>query len=75
MPSFAADIRPLFTQDDVDHMKEVDPNLDLSDYQSVKDNADAIYQVLSEGSMPPDGPWPQPQIQLFKEWMDQNYPR
>jgi hypothetical protein len=75
MPSFARDVRPLFTQEDIDHMLDVDPDLDLGDYQSVKDHADAIYQVLSSGAMPPGQPWPSSQVETFKNWMDQGFPQ
>lgn len=73
MPSFAKDIRPLFTQEDVDHMLDVDPNLDLSSYDSVKSNATAIYDVLSSGAMPPGEPWPKDNVDKFKQWMDQGF--
>jgi hypothetical protein len=72
MTSFANDIRPLFTQTDVDHMQR--QGLDLSSYQSVKDNADSIYDAVSEGSMPPGNPWPVEQVDRFKRWMDEGYP-
>ena len=74
MTSFAHDIRPLFTQEDVDHMLDVNPDLDLSSYDSVKANADDIYNVLSSGEMPPDQPWPKAQVDKFKQWMDDGYP-
>jgi hypothetical protein len=74
MTSFARDIRPLFTQEDVDHMLDVNPDLDLSTYAAVKANANDIYDVLSAGEMPPGRPWPQKQIATFKQWMDDNYP-
>lgn len=74
MPSFAKDIRPLFTQEDVDHMLDVNPDLDLSSYASVKANANDIHNVLSAGAMPPGEPWPKDQVAKFKQWMDAGYP-
>jgi len=74
MTSFARDIRPLFTQEDVDHMLDVNPDLDLSSYESVKANADDIYNVLSTGEMPPGDPWPKEQVDKFKQWIDEGYP-
>ena len=73
MPSFASDIRPLFTQRDVEHMLDVDEDFDLSSYDSVKENADDIYRVLTAGSMPPGQPWPKERVDLFKQWMDEGY--
>lgn len=73
---FAKDIRPLFTQVDVDHMSAY---FDLSNYDDVKDNAQDILQRLrgQHGPvMPPpptkggDGPWPPERIALFQSWVD-----
>ena len=71
MASFASDIRPLFRESDVQEMSFA---FDLSDYDDVKNNADAIYGRLSDGSMPCDGAWPDAQVGLFREWMDEGYP-
>ena len=66
--SFAKDIRPLFRDDpDVEAMKPF--GLDLSAYDDVKTQADKILACLEEGSMPCDEPWPQAQIDRFKQWM------
>ena len=68
--SFAAHIRPLFRDTpDVDSMK--DYGLDLSSYEQVKAQAAKIYQMLEDGSMPCDGPWPSNKVALFKQWMDE----
>jgi hypothetical protein len=73
---FAKDIRPLFTQIDIEHMS---PFFDLSDYDDVKDNAQSILQRLKgqQGAvMPPpptkggDGPWSAEKIELFQSWVD-----
>jgi hypothetical protein len=75
MPSFARDIRPLFTQEDIEHMLAVDPTLNLGSYDSVKAHATAIHTMVSAGRMPPGRPWPQEEVDKFKQWMDQNYPQ
>ena len=70
MPSFASDIRPLFRDQDVDEMQFA---FDLSTYDDVKDNAAAILERLSEGSMPCDEPWPANRVDLFRRWMVEGY--
>jgi hypothetical protein len=68
--SFEHDIRPLFRDSpDVDSMQAY--GLDLSSYQDVKSRASAIYERLTDGSMPCDEPWPEERIALFKRWMDE----
>ena len=68
--SFANDIRPLFRDTpDVDSMKRM--GLDLSSYEDVKQKASDIYSRLEDGSMPCDDPWPQGQVALFKQWMNE----
>ncbi len=68
--SYASDIRPLFRDTpDVDTMKRM--GLDLSSYDDVKKNAEAIYGRLEDGSMPCDETWPSDQVSLFKRWMDE----
>jgi hypothetical protein len=67
MLSYAADIRPLFRQMDVDAMKA--RGLDLSSYDDVSEQADEILSVLQDGSMPCDQPWSQDWIKKFKQWI------
>jgi hypothetical protein len=76
---FAADIRPLFTDIDIDHMSWF---CDLSQYGDVKANANGILRRLrAQGGpvMPPppakggDGPWPAEKIALFQSWIDGGY--
>lgn len=72
--SFAKDIRPMFTDLDVAHMK---PGLDLSDRDSVMKSADAIYKTVSEGTMPPPKTgerWTPDMCAKFKEWQKQGCP-
>jgi len=69
--SYATDIRPKFTDEDIDHMKDL--GIDLSDYPTVRDNADLILERLTDQNNPmppaPRGPWPPEWIQCFQQWM------
>lgn len=47
---------------------------DLSSYEGVKENAEAIYERLADGSMPCDGPWEDDQVQRFRAWIDAGSP-
>ena len=69
--SFKNDIKPLFREEDVDEMV---PWFDLSKIEDVKSNAENILERLSDGTMPPDGEWPEEQIAKFKKWMDEGMP-
>lgn len=70
--SFAKDIRPLFTQLDVDHMAFA---MDLSSHDDVKEHADAILGVVKDGSMPPAGPrWTDDMCAKFQSWVEQGCP-
>ncbi|RIK42526.1 MAG: hypothetical protein DCC55_08455 [Chloroflexi bacterium] len=66
--SFARDIRPLFTDQDVAHMSYI---FDLSTYADVKANAELIYERLADQSMPPGQPWPDEQVARFRRWIDE----
>jgi hypothetical protein len=70
--SFATDIRPLFRDVDVAHMKPL--GYDLSDYDEVKKNSDAIYAAVESGSMPPDTRWTDATCAIFKAWQDEGCP-
>jgi hypothetical protein len=78
LTSFQADIRPLFTQRDIDGMKK---GFNLASYDEVKAHAAAIYDRIRgiDGAlMPPppprgEGPWPQSNIELFAKWMADGY--
>lgn len=71
--SFARDIRPMFTDLDVEHMKPL--GFDLSSYNDVKTGAEAIYTTVSDGSMPPPGSgearWSPEMCERFRSWMEQ----
>jgi hypothetical protein len=70
--SFTRDIRPMFTEMDVAHMKRA---MDLSDRDTVFAHADAIYQAVSSGRMPPqtsgEPRWSSDMCARFKAWMEQ----
>ena len=74
--SFAKDIRPMFTDMDVAHMKGL--GIDLSSYDDVQRYAEAIYRTVSSGTMPPptsgESPWTPEMCAKFKEWQRANCP-
>jgi hypothetical protein len=70
-PTFRQDIRPLFRPMDVEEMAFA---FDLSAYEDVRDNADAIYERLTEGTMPCDAPWREEDLDRFRAWMDIGMP-
>jgi hypothetical protein len=66
-PSFERDIRPLFRPTDVETMSFA---FDLSSYDDVRDNAEAIHERLEDGSMPCDEEWPRQDVERFRRWID-----
>jgi hypothetical protein len=68
---FGSDIRPLFRERDVNSMSFA---FDLSSYDDVRGNAEAIYGRLANGSMPCDGGWPAEDVQRFRTWIDNGSP-
>jgi hypothetical protein len=74
--SFARNIRPMFTDVDVAHMKSF--GLDLSSHAEVSAKADAIYLTVSHGTMPPpnsgEQKWTEAMCATFKEWQRQGCP-
>lgn len=69
--TFEADIRPLFRPEDVEEMAWA---LDLASYEDVRENAEAIYERLADGSMPCDGAWPEERVERFRAWIDAGCP-
>ena len=77
--SYQADIRPLFTQRDIQAMSKA---FDLASYDDVRANAAAIFdriRGIGGAVMPPpppkgEGPWPQSRIDLFGKWMADGCP-
>jgi hypothetical protein len=74
--SFAKDIRPMFTDVDVAHMKPA--GIDLSNKADVETHAEAIYRTVSEGEMPPpssgEARWSPEMCERFKQWQSQGCP-
>ena len=78
--SFEADIRPLFTQRDIQGMSKA---FNLASYDEVKAHAAAIFDRrnwwLGGAVMPPpppkgEGPWAQSRIDLFAKWVADGCP-
>jgi hypothetical protein len=69
--TFANDIRPLFRERDVNSMSFA---FNLSSYDDVRANAEAIYGRLANGTMPCDGAWPAADVQKFRMWIDDGSP-
>ncbi|MBW4618101.1 MAG: ferritin-like protein [Cyanosarcina radialis HA8281-LM2] len=71
-------ISQLFSPMDIDHMKS-QPRfpVNLSDYETVKNNAETILGSVSSKSMPllPEGPWTEARISSFEQWKDNNFPQ
>jgi hypothetical protein len=51
------------------------PNPNQRQFQSLREmnpaHAKTIYDRLADGSMPCDGPWPEKQIALLKQWIEE----
>ncbi len=75
--SFERDIRPLFTDDDVDHMEGMGVLLADHAWMSEPDNAKRVYDFLTgneQPRMPPDGPyWSDAQLKLLADWIAGGY--
>lgn len=66
-PTFQADIKPLFREED---QKAMDYVFDLWEYQDVRDNAPAILREVAAGGMPCDGAWSKDKVDLFRRWVE-----
>jgi Ferritin-like len=69
--TYEQNIRQLFRDRDIQSMSFA---FDLSSYDDVRANAEAIYEKLAEGSMPCDGPWPAEDVARFRTWIDNGSP-
>jgi hypothetical protein len=69
--TYGQDIRPLFRDRDIQSMSFA---FDLSSYDDVRANAEAIYEKLAAGSMPCDGRWPAEDVERFRSWIDNGSP-
>jgi hypothetical protein len=65
-PSFAADIKPLFREQDRSAMSFA---FDLWSYDDVAQHADEIFDQLESGSMPCDGAWPDDDVEKVRDWI------
>lgn len=68
--TFSGDIRPLFRDRDVSSMSS---HFDLSSYDDVRSNAQAIYTRLADETMPCDGAWPAGDVERFRTWIDDGF--
>ncbi|HEX6703109.1 MAG TPA: ferritin-like protein [Gaiellaceae bacterium] len=69
--TYEQNIRQLFRDRDIQSMKFA---FDLSSYDDVRANAEAIYKRLASGSMPCDGAWPAEDVERFRTWIDNGSP-
>lgn len=74
-PSWYADIRYMFTQTDIDHMRG--QGVDLISYTYVKTHAALIYQQVASDNMPraPVPKWTQERKDTFLHWMQNDCPK
>ena len=63
---FTTSIKPLFREKDRNSMLE---KFDLWSVADVRDNAQAILEVLRSGRMPCDGSWSRENVDLFALWV------
>jgi hypothetical protein len=61
--TYEQNIRRLFRDRDIQSMSFA---FDLSSYDDVRANADAIHEKLAAGSMPCDGHWPEEAVERFR---------
>jgi hypothetical protein len=71
VPSFARDIRPLFTERDRAAMRWA---FDLGEVASVRQHAGAILEQVAAGRMPCDTAWPTERVALFQRWVQAGSP-
>jgi hypothetical protein len=79
LTSFKTDIRPLFTQRDIEAMSKA---FNLANHEDVKTHAGAIFdriRGIGGAVMPPpppkgEGPWAQSRIDLFAKWVADGCP-
>jgi hypothetical protein len=71
VPTFTADIRPLFRETD---RYEMEFAFDLWDYEEVKKEAENILERVADGTMPCDEPWDTGRVELFRTWIEVGCP-
>ena len=72
--SYAADIRPLFRDGDIECMKPAGVHLDDAAWMSVQENAQKVLHAVTSGAMPPDAPWPKERVALLRPWINAGFP-
>jgi len=70
-PGYENHVKPLFSERDRGSMLS---QFDLWSYEDVSQNADAILQAVSTGSMPCYGQWPAEQVDLLQRWVEGGKP-
>ena len=71
MPSYEAEVKPLFRERDREAMLAA---FDLWSYDDVRANAEAILDQVAGGNMPCDGAWPDERVELFRAWIADGAP-
>jgi len=77
--SFSSDIKPMFREIDIEHMKPFGVKLDDHIFMSSPEVATRVLASLSphDGeppTMPPGGPyWTETQLALFAQWQNDGY--
>ncbi len=69
---FEDHVKQLFRRSDRQSMTFA---FDLWSYEHVSRHADAILDRLRAGTMPCDGAWPEPKIEVFQRWIGAGKPR
>ena len=64
--SFEAEVKPLFRPKDQQSMLR---QFDLWSYDDVSANADAILGRIRAGTMPCDGAWSEPSVDILQRWV------
>ncbi len=76
IPTWYSDIRFMFNEVDINHMKNHDPKVDLTNYDIVKGLAYNIYGRVKFGNMPKVGKsWSDSKVRKFGEWIDKGCPK
>ena len=70
--TYEQNIRRLFRDRDIQSMSFA---FDLSSYDDVRTNAEAIYERLAAGTMPCDGAWPAEDVNRFRTWIENGSPQ
>ncbi len=68
---FAAEIKPMFREEDREAM---DFAFDLWSYDDVKSNAELILERIEDGTMPCDETWEPSKIEMLKAWIAAGFP-